>query len=375
MTALSTSEMNILLATAGDYEGVLAISEGIYAGIDYLPFRYHAWLKDPQRRMFVAKLEEKVVAFDSFLVVDGGVAAVLQGLRVAPWMRGRGVAGIIQKFTLDTLRLDHPDVTKIRLTRAEDPPPTMLNKYSFLHSKAVIPVYLSAHELEEALKVLESRIPSTCQEFPPPVFLDYSEVHRLFSGPLQEGDLLPRRLLIQAWLPITTCKANLDLMQRWRVRWLCSYPCDAMHRISGSSEVPYVIASSDITNDGSASKDDNISVSGTGPSSAAVKGFLSLTSPMFPVPLGDGKHRLDIDLFGTDLSCAKIHILLLLKEAVKALPTGGSIVCILYAEESLRDGLTGFLDRLIPFTLCREQLVLEMDIKPVKTPPSTQCHN
>uniref|UniRef100_A0A8C5MD23 N-acetyltransferase domain-containing protein n=1 Tax=Leptobrachium leishanense TaxID=445787 RepID=A0A8C5MD23_9ANUR len=351
MTALSTSEMNILLATAGDYEGVLAISEGIYAGIDYLPFRYHAWLKDPQRRMFVAKLEEKVVAFDSFLVVDGGVAAVLQGLRVAPWMRGRGVAGIIQKFTLDTLRLDHPDVTKIRLTRAEDPPPTMLNKYSFLHSKAVIPVYLSAHELEEALKVLESRIPSTCQEFPPPVFLDYSEVHRLFSGPLQEGDLLPRRLLIQAWLPITTCKANLDLMQRWRVR--CS----------------------DITNDGSASKDDNISVSGTGPSSAAVKGFLSLTSPMFPVPLGDGKHRLDIDLFGTDLSCAKIHILLLLKEAVKALPTGGSIVCILYAEESLRDGLTGFLDRLIPFTLCREQLVLEMDIKPVKTPPSTQCHN
>uniref|UniRef100_A0A8C5M6P8 N-acetyltransferase domain-containing protein n=1 Tax=Leptobrachium leishanense TaxID=445787 RepID=A0A8C5M6P8_9ANUR len=344
MTALSTSEMNILLATAGDYEGVLAISEGIYAGIDYLPFRYHAWLKDPQRRMFVAKLEEKVVAFDSFLVVDGGVAAVLQGLRVAPWMRGRGVAGIIQKFTLDTLRLDHPDVTKIRLTRAEDPPPTMLNKYildlcpTLLQLpislfQAVIPVYLSAHELEEALKVLESRIPSTCQEFPPPVFLDYSEVHRLFSGPLQEGDLLPRRLLIQAWLPITTCKANLDLMQRWRVR--------------------------DITNDGS----------------ATVKGFLSLTSPMFPVPLGDGKHRLDIDLFGTDLSCAKIHILLLLKEAVKALPTGGSIVCILYAEESLRDGLTGFLDRLIPFTLCREQLVLEMDIKPVKTPPSTQCHN
>uniref|UniRef100_A0A8C5M7W3 N-acetyltransferase domain-containing protein n=1 Tax=Leptobrachium leishanense TaxID=445787 RepID=A0A8C5M7W3_9ANUR len=312
-----------VLWTPEAYTRVLAISEGIYAGIDYLPFRYHAWLKDPQRRMFVAKLEEKVVAFDSFLVVDGGVAAVLQGLRVAPWMRGRGVAGIIQKFTLDTLRLDHPDVTKIRLTRAEDPPPTMLNKYSFLHSK-----------LWHSIGGISGASLYTCQEFPPPVFLDYSEVHRLFSGPLQEGDLLPRRLLIQAWLPITTCKANLDLMQRWRVR--------------------------DITNDGSAT---------------AVKGFLSLTSPMFPVPLGDGKHRLDIDLFGTDLSCAKIHILLLLKEAVKALPTGGSIVCILYAEESLRDGLTGFLDRLIPFTLCREQLVLEMDIKPVKTPPSTQCHN
>uniref|UniRef100_A0A8C5MES9 N-acetyltransferase domain-containing protein n=1 Tax=Leptobrachium leishanense TaxID=445787 RepID=A0A8C5MES9_9ANUR len=344
MTTLSTPEMQILQATAGDYEGVIAISEGVFMGIDYLPFRYHAWLKDPQRRMFVAKLEEKVVAFDSFLVVDGGVTAVLQGLRVAPWLRGRGVAGIIQKFTLDTLRLDHPDVTKIRLTRTEDPPPTMLNKYRLLHSKAVVSIYLLADELEETFMVLESRLPSTSQDFPPPVFLDYSEVRSLFSGPLKEEDILPGRFLIQSWLPITTCKANLDL-------------------------------TSDITNDGSTSKEDDISVSSTGPSITAVKGFLSLGTPMFPVPLGDGKNRLDIDLFGTDLSCAKIHVVFQLKEAVKALPTGGSVVCSVFAEEILRDGLTGFLDGITLFSRCREQLVLEMDIKPVKTPPSTQCHS
>uniref|UniRef100_A0A8C5PBD7 N-acetyltransferase domain-containing protein n=1 Tax=Leptobrachium leishanense TaxID=445787 RepID=A0A8C5PBD7_9ANUR len=365
----------ILQATAGDYEGVIAISEGVFMGIDYLPFRYHAWLKDPQRRMFVAKLEEKVVAFDSFLVVDGGVTAVLQGLRVAPWLRGRGVAGIIQKFTLDTLRLDHPDVTKIRLTRTEDPPPTMLNKYRLLHSKAVVSIYLLADELEETFMVLESRLPSTSQDFPPPVFLDYSEVRSLFSGPLKEEDILPGRFLIQSWLPITTCKANLDLTQRWRVQWLCTYPFSATRKIDGLNELSEVLASSDITNDGSTSKEDDISVSSTGPSITAVKGFLSLGTPMFPVPLGDGKNRLDIDLFGTDLSCAKIHVVFQLKEAVKALPTGGSVVCSVFAEEILRDGLTGFLDGITLFSRCREQLVLEMDIKPVKTPPSTQCHS
>uniref|UniRef100_A0A8C5MCG0 N-acetyltransferase domain-containing protein n=1 Tax=Leptobrachium leishanense TaxID=445787 RepID=A0A8C5MCG0_9ANUR len=331
--------MQILQATAGDYEGVIAISEGVFMGIDYLPFRYHAWLKDPQRRMFVAKLEEKVVAFDSFLVVDGGVTAVLQGLRVAPWLRGRGVAGIIQKFTLDTLRLDHPDVTKIRLTRTEDPPPTMLNKYRLLHSKVNsmhLFQYMSQMSFKKHISVITnsiSRLPSTSQDFPPPVFLDYSEVRSLFSGPLKEEDILPGRFLIQSWLPITTCKANLDLTQ--------------------------LLASSDITNDGS----------------TTVKGFLSLGTPMFPVPLGDGKNRLDIDLFGTDLSCAKIHVVFQLKEAVKALPTGGSVVCSVFAEEILRDGLTGFLDGITLFSRCREQLVLEMDIKPVKTPPSTQCHS
>uniref|UniRef100_A0A8C5WH24 N-acetyltransferase domain-containing protein n=1 Tax=Leptobrachium leishanense TaxID=445787 RepID=A0A8C5WH24_9ANUR len=344
---MKAPEIQILPATAADYEEILAISEGIYTGLDYLPLRYHAWLKDPQRRMFVAKSEGKVVAFDSFLLVDGGITAVLQGLRVGLTMRGRGVAGIIQKFTLDTLHSDHPDVIRIRLTRMKDPPPAILDKYQPLHSKAVIAKYLSADELEKELMVLESRISSERQHFSPPVFLDYSEVHGLFSGPLKEEDLLPGRFLIQAWLPIITCKANLDLMQHWRVRWLCSYPCDAVHKKA----------------DGSMSKEDNISVSGTGPSFVAFKGFLSLGTPMFPMPSGDGKHRLDIDLFGTDLPCAKIHVLLQLKEAVKALPSGGSIICIIYAEESLRDGLTGLLDGFPPFLWCREQVVLELVIK------------
>ncbi|CAH2272740.1 Hypothetical predicted protein [Pelobates cultripes] len=299
------------------------------------------------------------VGFDSFLLVDGGITAVVQGLRVADWMRGCGVAGILQRFCFKTLRSDHPNVIRVRLTMVQNPPATMLNTYQIIHSKAVI----SAEQLEEAVKILESRVSATCDHCIPPVFLQYSEVHNLFPGCLKEEDLLPGGFLMQSWLPITTNKANLDLMQRWKVQWLCSYPFDALGEVTRSSKLQ---GSSDVNNGirktkQSASKDDLIAFT-TPASSKGFLGFLSLGSPMFPVPLGEGKHRLDIDLFGTDLSFAKIHILYQLKEAVKKLPTGGSIVCFVYIEERLHAGLNDFVKGITPFKICRQQLVLEMDL-------------
>ncbi|XP_063302074.1 histidine N-acetyltransferase-like [Pelobates fuscus] len=370
MSSLLTSDVQIFLATAGDYEGVMAISEGIYTGVDYLPYRYHIWLKDPQRRMFVAKSEGKVVGFDSFLLVDGGVTAVVQGLRVADWMRGCGVAGVLQRFCFKTLRSDHPNVTRIRLTMVQNPPATMLNTYHIILSKAVISVFISAGELEETIKILESRVSATCDNCIPPVFLEYSEVHNLFPGRLKEEDLLPGGFLMQAWLPITTNKANLDLMQRWKVQWFCSYPCDELGDVTGSSELHDVKVSFNVNNgikqtNETISKHD-ITASTFPASSKSFLGFLSLGSPMFPVPLGEGKHRLDIDLFGTDLSFAKIHVLYQLKEAVKKLSTGGSIICFVYIEESLHAGLNNFFEGFTPFPLWSKQLVLEMDLTAVR---------
>uniref|UniRef100_A0A8C5QWF6 N-acetyltransferase domain-containing protein n=1 Tax=Leptobrachium leishanense TaxID=445787 RepID=A0A8C5QWF6_9ANUR len=211
MTAALTPELQLLQATAEDYEGVVAISDGLYVGVDYLQYTYHAWLKDPQRKMFVAKSEGKVVAFGSFLLVDDGETAVLQAIHVAPWMRHSGVARIIHKFTLDNLRSDFPNVTRIHLTTMENPPANMMISHRIIHCKAVVSVFLSAKELEEAFRILESRIPIACKESLPPVFLDYSEVHSLFSRSLKEEDLVPERFLIQSWLPITTCSKIVNV--------------------------------------------------------------------------------------------------------------------------------------------------------------------
>ncbi|XP_040272100.1 probable N-acetyltransferase 16 [Bufo bufo] len=122
-------------ATDEDYEELMFISSGIYNGMDFLPFWYHSWLKEPNRRMIVAKCEGKVVGFISFILVDDGTTAVSQGLRVAPWIRNRGVAALITSFLCDTLYSHHPKVKKIRFARMENPPAALLKKTKLIDSK------------------------------------------------------------------------------------------------------------------------------------------------------------------------------------------------------------------------------------------------
>ncbi|XP_053572085.1 probable N-acetyltransferase 16 [Bombina bombina] len=330
MSDPALDEIHVFPALAGDYDDVMSISGGIYNGMDYLPFKYHSWLKDPLRKMFVAKSKGKMVAFESFLLVDGGVTAVLQGLRVAAWMRGQGVAGIIQNYCYDTLRSAHPEVKRVRLTRAEDPPASMLEKYHILHSKAVISVVLPADQLEKNLEMLESKLCALCKGRPSvPSILSPSEVCSLFEGLDKGEDLLPKGLLIQGWLPLNPHRANLELLLGTGVHWLYTKSCDF-----SASSTPVL----------------------------STAGFLSLGTPLYPVPLEKGMYRFDIDLFGTDPLYAMSHTCHQLRQAIQILPSKGSIVCFLYAEHNLREDLTTFFHGFLPFKLLREQLILEMNI-------------
>ncbi|XP_072005947.1 probable N-acetyltransferase 16 isoform X1 [Engystomops pustulosus] len=334
----SFSQIDFVPAKAEDYEEVMSISGGIYNGLDYLPFRYHAWLKDPQRTMFLAKCEGKVVGFESFLLVDDGTTAVVEGLRVAPWMRGRGVAGLIQKHCLDILHSDHPEVKKVRLTRVENPPADMLAKYKVLNSKAVISINLPADQLETSLKLLESRVDNLDTSKNLSV-LGAEEILKFFDESKTRKDLLAGGFLVQGWLPLTTQKPNLNLLLKRNIVWIYSHPRE----------------SSDLT---TSSK---VTASCGGPQ-AYLEGFLSLCTPPFSVPYSKGVKRLDIDMFGNDPSYAKLHVLKQLKMGAQGLPAGSGVICILYADESLRAQLDQFCEGLTPFPLVREQLLLEMDI-------------
>ncbi|XP_063786231.1 probable N-acetyltransferase 16 [Pseudophryne corroboree] len=367
-----TSEINVVPATAEDYKEVMSISGGIYKGTDYLPYRYHAWLKDPRRRMFLAKCDGKVVGFESFLLVDGGVTAVVEGLRVAPWMRGRGVAGIIQKFCIDTLRSDHPEVTTVSLTRAENPPPSMLKKYSIINCKAVISVHLPSDQFEEGLKLLESQVDNSERSINHSV-LGPSEVLKLFEGTKLEEELLPGGRLVQGWLPLTTHRVNLELLLERKIIWLYSHPCDTGDYLAASSDNTTsdtsrchptqehsAITASTLTSSDSTSTTQSHHFSA--PPLSSSPRFLSLGTPPYPVPFSKGAHRLDIDMFGNDPACAKIHVLKQLKMGIQTLPAGGDIICFMFAEESLRAVLNDLCKGLTPFILFREQMLLDMKI-------------
>ncbi|XP_040190248.1 probable N-acetyltransferase 16 [Rana temporaria] len=331
-------------ATAEDYEELMSISSGIYKGVDYLPYSYHAWLKDRQRGMYMAKIEGKIVGFESFLLVDSGETAVVQSLRVAPWMRGKGLARIFIKFLFDKIHSDHPQVKRIRFAHEEDPLPSMLKKYKVITSKAVVSMILPSDQIEEAIRLLEARLDNVGQLNNYTV-LEPAEVLKLFDGTKTSEDLLPGGLLIQGWLPITTQRSNLEMLFERKITWIYSQP----QNTSGSAEQQQ-------TNHEGKMRRGSPSLS---PSSVR---FLSLGTPAYPVLYTDATYLLDIDLFGIDPASAKIHVVQQLKLCIQSLPAGNSIICNVYGEESLRAELSQLQGGLMPFLAVNEQMVLEMDL-------------
>ncbi|KAG8509799.1 LOW QUALITY PROTEIN: putative N-acetyltransferase 16 [Galemys pyrenaicus] len=108
-----TGPLDFVLATEREFEEVLAISGGIYSGLDYLHSRYHSWLQDPDTTVVLAKLNSVVVALESVHVIDAGETVLVEGLRVAPWERSKGVAGLLQRFCSQLVKRQHPGV-KVR---------------------------------------------------------------------------------------------------------------------------------------------------------------------------------------------------------------------------------------------------------------------
>ena len=60
----SSSENDIITvrpATLRDYDAIVAVSEGVYDGNDYLVTHYHQFYHNPNSNMFVAEHKGKVV--------------------------------------------------------------------------------------------------------------------------------------------------------------------------------------------------------------------------------------------------------------------------------------------------------------------------
>uniref|UniRef100_A0A1B8Y979 Histidine N-acetyltransferase C-terminal domain-containing protein n=1 Tax=Xenopus tropicalis TaxID=8364 RepID=A0A1B8Y979_XENTR len=81
MSDFSLRDVQILPATASNYSEVMAISNGINDGLDYLPYKYHEWLADPNRSMFIAKFKGKV-AVVSVLLPNNQMEDSIKALRL-----------------------------------------------------------------------------------------------------------------------------------------------------------------------------------------------------------------------------------------------------------------------------------------------------
>ncbi|KAJ8254828.1 hypothetical protein GJAV_G00197790 [Gymnothorax javanicus] len=239
------------LARPEDYDDVMGISGNVYNGYDYLPHHYHSWMTEPDRVVILAKKEGKLMALESGLVVDGGRTVLVEGIRVCPSERGKGIAGVILRFVDQYIRQMYPSVRVKRSTRVSVPGKE-LTKFTLLEKRAMLLLCVEAEKFDGFLSQLKAKLA------PGPklrVLDEEKQLRDLLLDPELGARLqLSGGLINIVWQPFQLVESNWEVLRRRDITWLT-----------------------------------DMSASPT---------FLSVHTPVYPIPINGGSLRFNIDLFG-----------------------------------------------------------------------------
>ncbi|XP_067827938.1 histidine N-acetyltransferase-like [Heptranchias perlo] len=288
--------LEFCLAQEGHFEEVMSISRDVYGGIDYLPVRYRTWLQEPARRVMLAKRNGRVIALVSVNVVDDGRTAVVEGLRVAPRERGKGIAGLIQEHCLDFIRAQFPEVEVRRYTRSGRLGPEVLAKFQLICKQEILSLYFKVEALRPKLGAAIVQLKASGTEWQEPIVLQAADVKRVFLNPTVIDTVLPGKTIVHDWAPFKASGSNLETLLKQDIVWMAD-----------SKEEPSV---------------------------------LSLCTAPYAIPMGANHHRLNIDIFGKHFPGARSQFLAHLQEVIGSLQ--GPLYCILYMDPSLWQEMHSF---------------------------------
>ena len=99
-----------------DKEDILEIARNTWDGYDYLPYFFESWLNDPNSHTAAIEDEGHVIALANLRIIEDGKTGWMEGLRVHPEHRGKGLASILTKHVVQKARDLH--VERIRFTTA-----------------------------------------------------------------------------------------------------------------------------------------------------------------------------------------------------------------------------------------------------------------
>ncbi|MFW9800488.1 MAG: GNAT family N-acetyltransferase [Candidatus Thorarchaeota archaeon] len=94
--------MKIRPATREDKDDVLEIAKHIWDGHDYLPHVFEEWLSDPNSHTAALEIEGRVVALNNLRIIENGTTGWLEGLRVHPDFRRKGLAHLMTDYVVET---------------------------------------------------------------------------------------------------------------------------------------------------------------------------------------------------------------------------------------------------------------------------------
>ncbi|CAJ1086454.1 histidine N-acetyltransferase isoform X2 [Xyrichtys novacula] len=322
--ALSQAGLQFTVATEEDFDDIMAMSQDIYGGLDYLPTRYSSWLQETNRTVILARKQGKVIALESVCVIDNGETMLVEGLRVAPQERGKGVAGVLLRFCSELVKSKYPDVKVTRLTRDDQLGPKDFQKYRIITKQGILLVRFKAEDLKLHLSELgvgediQSPLSITSSNSTP-VRLDQTAIHRLYLTTDMMQGVLPNATIIQDWQPFKVLPSNMAILLKKEIDWMVD----------------------DVSN----------------PTVA------SLCTFPFRVPIGDDWYYLNIDMFGKDLALVQKQFLCHLQRHTATLK--GNVMCQMFLDPPLWKPMADFCINTLGVELVKEyteQCVVESDV-------------
>ncbi|XP_053714819.1 histidine N-acetyltransferase isoform X1 [Synchiropus splendidus] len=317
--SLSQAGLQFTVATEEDFDDIMAMSQDIYGGLDYLPTRYTSWLQETNRTVILARKQEKVIALESVCVIDDGETMLVEGLRVAPQERGKGVAGVLLRFCNELVKSKYPDVKVCRLTRDDKLGPKDFQKYRLITKQGILLVRFKAEDVKLRLAELGLVGNSKPSSTPLPVRLDPSALQQLYlTTDLMQG-VLPNGTIIQDWQPYKLLANNMDILMKKDIDWMVD-----------DKSKPTVA---------------------------------SLCTFPFRVPIGDDWYYLNIDMFGKSLDLVRQQFVCHLQRHTNAL--NGYVMCQMFLEPALWRDMADFCQKILRVELVKEyaeQCVVESDV-------------
>ncbi|KAF7206988.1 putative N-acetyltransferase 16 (putative) [Nothobranchius furzeri] len=263
------------------------------------------------------------IALESVCVIDDGETMLVEGLRVAPEERGKGVAGVLLRFCSELVKSKYPDVKVSRLTRDDQLRPKDFQKYRIITKQGILLVRFRAEDLKLRLSDItlhDSIYPSlsTSSSSPPPVRLDHESIHQLYlRSDLMKG-LLPNATVIQDWQPFKLLPSNFTILLKKDIDWM-------VNDVSSPT-------------------------------------VASLCTFPFKVPIGDNWYYLNIDMYGKDLNLVKQQFLSHLECHTATLK--GHVMCQMFLDPALWKPMADFCHSALNVELVKEyteQCVVESD--------------
>ncbi|XP_058894636.2 LOW QUALITY PROTEIN: probable N-acetyltransferase 16 [Kogia breviceps] len=164
------------------------------------------------------------IALGSVHVIDAGETALVEELRAAPWERGKGVAGLLQRFSSQLVKRRRPGIKVARLARDDQLGSRELKKYHLITKQGILLVQFNVSALPEGLgaRLAALRASGTFSPLPTEAVSEAGgDVARLLLSPSVQRDVLPGGTIVQDWQPYRPSESDLSLLAargpEWRV--------------------------------------------------------------------------------------------------------------------------------------------------------------